>query len=108
MQVASTSGNGLAPSTAPIEIVSQETQQQALGSSPTTDTAYRALERDNHQPATFTGFDTIHQPADLLDIGEFTDVNEFYVSYWIEQMKHISQFPIDDPNSDLSWNLPIA
>jgi hypothetical protein len=64
-------------------------------------------ELDNPQLATPTSFDAIQQPAYPL-LSEFADVNEFDVSYWVEQMNSISQFPTDDLSNNLSWNVPLG
>jgi hypothetical protein len=99
----------LAMSLDPIEIVAEVTEQPRIvapGPSGTKGTS-GTLERDEHHLATPTSFDAIPQPVDP-QIGEFADVNEFDVSYWVEQMNSISQFPLEDMSNDMGWNIPLG
>jgi hypothetical protein len=109
MRLASTSDNGIPVSLDPVEMVAEGTEQQVLvvpGTVETTGMTSQTLVRDDLQLATPTSFDAIQQSAEPL-LGEFADVNGFDVSYWIEQMNSISQFPKDDLNNDMSWNIPL-
>lgn len=110
MQLASTAGNGIAIPLEPIRMGAEGPDQPETlvpESAGLTGTTSQTVVRDDRQLDIPTSFDAIEQPADI-QIGEFAEVNEFDMSYWIEQMHSISQLPMDDMNSDMSWNLPLG
>ncbi|KAE9363060.1 hypothetical protein N431DRAFT_423485 [Stipitochalara longipes BDJ] len=99
----------LAMSLDPVEMVTEVAKQPIIvapGPPGTTGTTSKIIDRDDHRLATQTSFDALHQPPDS-QIGEYADANEFDVSYWIEQMNSISQFPVEDMSSDVTWNIPL-
>jgi hypothetical protein len=110
MRLASASGNDLGNPLDPVGIIPEGGHQPdtlLIETRRTKEPPSQALEGVDLRLETPTSLNAIQQPTDP-QIREFADVNEFDVSYWIEQMNSISQFPMEDMNSDTSWNLPLG